>query len=246
VISRRNRHTSAGNIAVPPRTWLNSILCRTKPLGLGGLDGLDSPPANILSDEILYWLPHFQLTRGNVLVKLSTNKDKDWMVADEDTLCRASPILRAAFSERWSKTTGAKIDSHRRTGKRSLFKSIAMNPADGTYFLEGRAPPEIFGFEGNLIQDTDMVEGWPKSNLAEQQESGYTAVWVTKRAFRIIICMMHGMTFSCEQIAGHDLSEQFRKEDYDRTYYYDSWLFRQVVTIGADAEYLNYLDSIGP
>jgi hypothetical protein len=122
-----------------------------------------------------------------------------------------------------------------------------MNPAEGTYFLEGRSPPEIFSFEGNLLQDTDMVEGWPKSDLAEQQESGYIAASITKRAFRIIVCMVHGMTFSCEQIAGHRLSEDIgRKEDYDGTYRYDKFLFRDVVTIGANAEYLVCLDSIGP
>jgi hypothetical protein len=122
-----------------------------------------------------------------------------------------------------------------------------MNPAEGTYFLEGRSPPEISSFEGNLLQDTDMVEGWPKSDLAEQQESGYIAASITKRAFRIIVCMVHGMTFSCEQIAGHRLSEDIgRKEDYDGTYRYDKFLFRDVVTIGANAEYLVCLDSIGP
>jgi hypothetical protein len=147
-----------------PRTWLNSVLCRAKPLDL---DGLDSPPTNTLSKEILYWVPRFQLTDGTVFVKLGTNKENDWMVANEDTLSRASPIFRTVFSKAWSKTTGAEIDSHPRTGKRSLFKSIAMNPAEGTYFLEGRSPPEIFSFEGKLFQDTDMVEGWPKSDLAE-------------------------------------------------------------------------------
>jgi hypothetical protein len=227
-----------------PRTWLNSVLCRTKPLDLGGLD---SPPTSTLSNKVVYWLPRFQLTRGTVLVKLGTNKENDWMVADEDTLSRASPIFRAVFSKRWSDTTGAEIDLHPRTGKRSLFKSISMNPAEGTYFLEGRIPPEIFSFEGNLLQDTDMVEGWPKSDLAEQQESCYTAAGVTKRAFRIIVCMMYGMTFSCEQIAGHRLSEDIgRKEDYDGTYRYDKFLFRNVVTICANVEYLVCLDSIGP
>jgi hypothetical protein len=121
-----------------------------------------------------------------------------------------------------------------------------MNPAEGTYFLKGRSPPEIFSFEGNLLQDTDMVEGWPKSDLAEEQEFGYTTAGVTRRAFRIIIYMMHGMTFSCEQIACFDLSEPYRKEDYDGTYLYDKFLFRNIVTIGANAEYLVCLDSIGP
>jgi hypothetical protein len=112
-----------------PRTWLNSVLCRTKPVDL---DGLDSPPASILSKHILYWVPRFQLTNGTVLVKLGSNKENDWMVVDEDALSRALPVLRAVFSKRWSKTTGAEIESHPRIGKRSLFKSIAMNPADGT------------------------------------------------------------------------------------------------------------------
>jgi hypothetical protein len=88
-----------------PRTWLNSVLCRTKPVDL---DGLDSPPASILSKHILYWVPRFQLTHGTVLVKLGSSKENDWMVVDEDALSRASPVLRAVFSKRWSETTGAK------------------------------------------------------------------------------------------------------------------------------------------
>jgi hypothetical protein len=79
-----------------PQTWLNSVLYRTKPLDL---DGLDSPPTTTLSKEVLYWLPRFQLTRGTVLVKLGTNKENDWMVADEDTLSRASPHLSRSFQQ---------------------------------------------------------------------------------------------------------------------------------------------------